>query len=189
HWAETPEEELWLERGAGPLAGLLRASPHARGLALLEAARLIGPRTLLVHGNEARAEERARIARAGAALVHCPGTHAFFDRPRFALGAWRRAGVTLALGTDSLASNRVLDMRAELAQLLRAQPGLHPRQAWLIGTRGGARALGLAGRAGELVPGAHADFAVYGDAPTRASELWGLVTQPEAPIREVWIAG
>jgi cytosine/adenosine deaminase-related metal-dependent hydrolase len=189
HWAETSEEELWLEHGGGPLAALLRGSPGRRGLQLLEEARLLGPRTLLVHGNEASAAERARVARSGAGLVHCPGTHAFFDRPRFALAAWRSAGVPLALGTDSLASNRALDMRAEIAQLLRAQPGLHPREAWLLATRGGARVLGLAGRAGELVPGAWADFAVFGGASAGASELWELVTQPSAPVREVWIGG
>ena len=189
HWAETPEEELWLERGEGALAKLLRGSPHERGLALLEDARLVGPRTLLVHGNQARADERARVVRAGAALVHCPGTHAFFARARFALAAWRAAGARLALGTDSLASNRALDMRAEIAELLRAQPGLHPREAWELGTRGGAQALGLAGRAGELVPGAYADWIVLGGAPARASELWELVVRPDAPIREVWIGG
>jgi len=189
HWAETPEEERWLEHGDGPLAGLLRQAPLRRGLELLEAARLVGPRTLLVHGNEARPEERTRVVRAGAALVHCPGTHAFFDRPRFALAAWRAAGVRLALGTDSLASNRALDMRAEIRGLLRSQPELHPREAWLLATRGGAEALGLASRAGELTPGAFADFVVLGAAPARASELWELVSQPDAPIREVWIAG
>jgi len=142
-----------------------------------------------VHGNEARADERRRVARAGASLVHCPGTHAFFDRPRFAFGAWRSAGVPLALGTDSLASNRALDMRVEIAELVRAQPGLHPREAWLLATRGGARALGLSGRAGELIPGAFADFAVFGDAPARAPELWELIVHPQAPIHEVWSAG
>jgi len=189
HWAETPEEERWLEHGDGPLAGLLREAPMRRGLELLEAARLVGARTLLVHGNEARAEERARVARAGAALVHCPGTHAFFARPRFALAAWRAAGVRLALGTDSLASNRAFDMRAEIRLLLRSQPGLHPREAWLLATRGGAESLGLASRAGELTPGAFADFVVLGAAPARAAELWELVAHPDAPIREVWIAG
>jgi cytosine/adenosine deaminase-related metal-dependent hydrolase len=189
HWAETAEEERWLERGEGPLATLLREAPLRRGLELLEAAHLVGPRTLLVHGNEARADERQRVVRAGAALVHCPGTHAFFDRPRFALPAWRAAGARLALGTDSLASNRALDMRAEIAQLVRAQPGLHPREAWLHATRGGAEAIGLAGKAGELVPGAFADFAVFGAPPARASELWEVLAQPGAPIREVWIAG
>jgi cytosine/adenosine deaminase-related metal-dependent hydrolase len=189
HWAETAEEERWLEHGDGPLAQLLHGAPGRRGLALLEAARLIGPRTLLVHGNQARADERARVARAGAALVHCPGTHAFFARERFALGAWLEAGVPLALGTDSLASNRALDMRAELAALLRAQPRLHPREAWLLATRGGARALGLSRRAGELVPGAGADLAVFAAAPARAGELWELLTQPQAPLQEVWVAG
>jgi len=158
HWAETPEEERWLEHASGPLSGLLPTPPRRRGLELLERARLLGPRTLLVHGNAASSDEIARVVRSGAALVHCPGTHAFFGRPRFALAEWTRAGARLALGTDSLASNGALDMRSEIAQLLRAQPRLHPREAWLLATRGGASALGLAGRVGELREGAWADF-------------------------------
>ncbi|MBK7643536.1 MAG: amidohydrolase family protein [Planctomycetes bacterium] len=189
HWAETAEEERWLESGEGPLAALLGASPLQRGLDLLEAAGLLGRRTLLVHGNLARPDERERVARAGAVLVHCPGTHAFFARPRFALGAWRSAGARLALGTDSLASNGALDMRAEIAQLLRTQPALHPREAWLLGTRDGAEALGLAQRAGELRRGAFADFAVFGAGPARAGEIWEHLCRPGAPVREVWIAG
>jgi cytosine/adenosine deaminase-related metal-dependent hydrolase len=189
HWAETAEEERWLEHGTGPLASLLPGAPLRRGLELLEDAHLVGPRTLLVHGNEASAEERERVARSGATLVHCPGTHAFFGRRRFALDAWREAGVPLALGTDSLASNRALDMRAEIAALLRAQPALHPREAWLSATRGGARALGFAGRAGELRDGAWADFLVLERAPARAAQVWEQLAHPQSAIRAVWIAG
>lgn len=189
HWAETPEEERWLEHGEGALAALLPDPPGMRGLCALERAGLLGTRTLLVHGNAALPAERARIAAAGASLVHCPGTHAFFDRPSFDLAAWRAAGVPLALGTDSLASNERLDLRQELALLARAAPGFERRELWLAATRGGARALGLGGRMGELRPGAQADFLVLDVCPRGAAEVWEALTSPLPAVRETWIRG
>ena len=157
HWAESPDELAWLEDGGGGFAGALGASPGVHGLDLLEEAGLLGPATALVHGNLPRPGERARIAAAGASLVHCPGTHAFFDRPSFDPGPWRRAGVPLALGTDSLASNADLDLRREARLLLAARPELGAGEVLALATEGGARALDLAAEVGALEPGFRAD--------------------------------
>jgi cytosine/adenosine deaminase-related metal-dependent hydrolase len=93
--------------------------------------------------------------------VHCPGSHAFFGRAPFPLERYRRAGVALALGTDSLASNADLDLRREMALLRASHPGLAPARVWELATEGGARALGLARAVGRLAPGAFADVAVF----------------------------
>lgn len=189
HWAETAEEGEWLERGTGPLAALLGRSPREAGLARLARRGLLGPRTALYHGNHARGQELAAIARAGATLVHCPGTHAFFARARVDVGAWARAGVRVALGTDSLASNDDLDLALELARLRRAAPELAPELAWDFATRSGARALGFEGRAGELRPGAFADLAVWSvDRFERRAALDALTTRA-ARLDGVWLAG
>ena len=92
------------------------ASTAHRGTSLAPDAvsRFVGPRTTLVHGNHPARGEPARIAASGAVLVHCPGTHAYFDREPFPWSRYRRAGVSLALGTDSLASNDELDMFREM---------------------------------------------------------------------------
>lgn len=113
HWAESHEEQEYLLHGEGPLAEHLGPSPRRPGLDLIEEAGLLGPRTSLVHGNHPMAGEPERLAAAGTSLVHCPGTHRFFDRDEFPLERYRRAGVNLALGTDSLASNTAMDMRRE----------------------------------------------------------------------------
>ena len=72
HWAETAEETDWLETGRGPFAALLGESPLRSGLDLLDDAGLLHSGMALVHGNLARPAEIARVARAGATLVHCP---------------------------------------------------------------------------------------------------------------------
>jgi cytosine/adenosine deaminase-related metal-dependent hydrolase len=189
HWAETPEEEHFLEGRAGPFAALLPTSAGGRGLERLEAAGLLGPRTMLVHGNAATPAERARVAASGATLVHCPGTHRWFDRPRFAWAEWEAAGVELALGTDSLASNTSSSMRQELAWLRQDQPQLDPWRAHAAATLCGARALGEAGRAGCLSAGANADAIVLRGLPGSHAELGEFLCDPGPPLAEFWIAG
>lgn len=190
HWAETEAELRWLERGDGPLAELLGpGSPRASGLGLLEGAGLLGPRTSLVHGNHPARGEPERIAAAGASLVHCPGSHAYFGREPFPWRRYLRAGVRLALGTDSLASNADLDMRREMALARRAAPWLAPEAVWAMGTLAGARALGIDDRAGVLAPGRNADWVVFElAAPDRRGALDEL-TAGEPPVRSVWLAG
>jgi len=188
HWSESDDEIEWLERGAGPLAAFLPPSPRRAGLDLLEEAGLLGPRTALIHGNLPRRGEPGRIARAGATLVHCPGTHAFFDRPRFPVERYLRAGVPLALGTDSRASNHGLDMRREMA-LFRASSGLAPRRVFAAATTGGARALGLSGEVGALLPGLRADFVAFECAAEKPSDVLAELTDAEPRVEAVAVSG
>jgi cytosine/adenosine deaminase-related metal-dependent hydrolase len=189
HWAETAEEVAWL---AGQPAWFDRFFPRpedGHGLALLERHGLLGSRTALIHGNHPRPGEPERIARAGATVVHCPRSHAYFQRPPFPASTYRRAQVSLALGTDSLASNSDLDLRAELTHWLQSEPGLDPRSAFDAATRGGARALGLEGQVGVLASEAWADFAVYDCAGTPPRDPWSFLCQPGPAPREVWVGG
>jgi len=187
HWSETQAELDYLQRGEGPLAALLGPSPRTSGLDLLEAAGLLGPRTSLVHGNHPGPGEAARLAAAGVTLVHCPGTHRFFDRSPAPLGAYLDAGVSVALGTDSRASNADLDVRAEMAALRASEPGLAPDAVWRMATEAGARALGL--EAGRLSPGARADLAAFEVRGGGAEALLDELTAGTPPVRGTWIAG
>lgn len=194
HWAETREERAWLERGEGPFARLFARSPRRSGLDLVAESGLLdsGKRRAalaLVHGNDASPAERERVARSGAVLVHCPGSHRFFGRERFDARSWSRAGVELALGTDSLASNERLDLRREMALFRGEHPDFEPRAVWSMATRGGALALGLAGRVGELSPGAWADLCAWRVDARDERELFDALTNGAARLERVWIAG
>jgi cytosine/adenosine deaminase-related metal-dependent hydrolase len=190
HWSETPEEVEWLRSGTGAWAALLGPSPHRSGLDLLEAAGLLGPGTSLVHGNCPLRGEPDRLAARGAVLVHCPGTHAFFERAPFPWRRYRRAGVRLALGTDSRASNADLDMRREMALARRAAPWLDPVEVLAMATEQAARALGLGDRVGCLAPGFAADWVLYEADPGagRVSFLEQLTAGATA-VRDVAVAG
>jgi cytosine/adenosine deaminase-related metal-dependent hydrolase len=189
HWAETEEEGDWLESGAGPFAALLGVSPQRSGLELLDEAGLLGPSLALVHGNRARPAEIARVARSGATLIHCPGTHAFFGREPFDLEAWRAAGVAVALGSDSMASNSALDMRLELSRLRASHPALDSRAAWDAATVHGARALGMAGLVGQLEAGAHADLLVVPAPEADGERCFERLSHGDFELRHLWLAG
>jgi len=189
HWAETEEERRWLLAGDGPFARILRDPPRQSGLDAIEVAGLLGPGLALVHGNHPERGDYERIARAGSTLVHCPGTHTFFGREPFDVGRALRAGVSLALGTDSLASNEELDMRRETSLLRRSAPGLRPATVWGIATRGGARALGLEGQIGVLAPGALADVCAWVAAPASAEAACDRLTSGEPRLAAAWVGG
>lgn len=189
HWAETPEEVAWLDGAPAWFDRWFPREPGMRGLDALERHGLLGPRTALIHGNHPLPGEPARIAAAGATVVHCPGSHAWFARAPFDWSAFAAAGVELALGTDSAASNDALDMRRELALVRRAQPALDPRAVWRAATVGGARALALGDRAGRLAPGAWADLVAFELPADRPGDVFDWLTAAEPAVAGVWLAG
>ena len=171
HWSEMQEEIEWLESGAGPLASILGQAPGCSGLDLLFEANLVGPTTALIHGNLPARGEPERIAAAGATVVHCPGTHRYFDRGDFPLGRYMEAGVSIALGTDSLASNEDLDLLREVRLLLARHPKLAPSRVFKMASEAGARALGFEGKVGCLDVGAAARWLTVRPKPQWGSQI------------------
>lgn len=167
HCAETPAEQEFLRAGTGPFAELLadlgrlpsgHRAPGVGAVRWLERLGLLRPSVQLVHCQDLEAGDVERIAAARAPVVVCPGTIAWFGRPVPPVEAWLAAGITVALGTDSRASNRDWSMRAALRDAARLWPGLAPETLLTMATAAGGRALGTA--AGRLRVGAAADFLV-----------------------------
>lgn len=189
HWAETPEEEEWLLRGTGSFSKLLGASPRCRGMERLERASFDGVRLSLVHANCVGDSDLERAAALGATLVHCPGTHAFFAREPAPLDAWLDHGLSVALGTDSFASNADLDLRREMALLRAQRSDLSPELVFDWATRGGARALGMAGRIGEVCVGAQADLSAFHVDESGRVAILEALTAGTPPVHSTWIGG
>ena len=190
HWAETPAETEWMSHGRGDFEGLCLNSAQRPGLDVLAENGLLTSRTALIHGNEARPQELGRIAEAGATIVHCPGSHAFFGRPPFRPELFLDAGVEIALGTDSLASNESLDMRREMSILRQSAPQIPPREVWRMATESAAKAIGCADELGRIDVGLAFDAALYEiGAGQRAEEVFELLTATRPPVRSVWVAG
>ncbi len=115
---------------------------------------VLGPNCLLAHANHLDEAEVELLARSGASVVHCPRAHRFFGRDAAPWDLWRRHGVNVCLGTDSLASNESLDMRAEM----RALWELPAREVLAMATVNAARALNCADKLGKIAVGGWADL-------------------------------
>ncbi|TWU39035.1 Aminodeoxyfutalosine deaminase [Novipirellula aureliae] len=156
HVAESSFERELLCTGKGPFAerlkalgvwqdGLfpwsrpLRKEPFQHLIALLAKA----PRGLLVHGNDLRTGEIECVARHPTlTVVFCPRTHAFFGYDPHPVAEMIAAGVPVALGTDSRASNPDLSVWKEVQFLLRTRADLDPHGVLRMATSNGATSLG-----------------------------------------------
>lgn len=185
HWNETSEETSWERGSPSEFDGLVPASSGRPTLERLDAAGLLRAPASLVHANHPASGDAQMLHERGVVVVHCPGAHVWFDRAPFDLLGWSDAGVDVALGTDSLASNADLDMGREVALFRAANVGVSPAGAFEMATRTPARALGLEGQVGELSVGAYADFVLHAG----EGEALEALTYGESTVERVWIGG
>lgn len=116
---------------------------------------------LAIHGNYLSESDLLFLARnPHVTLVYCPRTHAAFGHPPHPWLRLLNLGGSVALGTDSRASNPDLDFWAEL-QFLQAQfPDVSALEILYLATQAGARALGRGKTCGSLAPGKRSDLAI-----------------------------
>lgn len=183
HLAESAEEYDMFRSARGPLHDWLRTQRDMSDCgwntptAALDRLGLTMSRLLAVHANYLDPGDIDLLARWGAGVAHCPHSHAYFQHRPFPLEELAAAGITICLGTDSLASREasgglspVLDMRSEMQVLASAHPHLTAEQILRMATLEGARALGWVGQIGEITPGALADLVVWPS--TATSRHW-----------------
>jgi cytosine/adenosine deaminase-related metal-dependent hydrolase len=91
-------------------------------------------------------------------VVYCPGSHAFFRHRRHPVERLLEAGINVALGTDSLASNNSLSMMKEMSRLREKHPAIPAEMVLYMATEAGAKALGIADRYGRLAEGMSASL-------------------------------
>jgi cytosine/adenosine deaminase-related metal-dependent hydrolase len=171
HWLETVEERRWLDGDAEAIplpmrdfmqrGGIAPPAGGASGLmdALGDAAS--GRGGILAHGNYVTDDEAEAIRAGGHVVVYCPRTHAFFGHPPHPLRQLRDAGVCVALGTDSLASNPSLSVLEEARWVRARQPEWDADELLRMITVAPVAALGLGDELGGLVTGKLADLAVF----------------------------
>jgi 5-methylthioadenosine/S-adenosylhomocysteine deaminase len=171
HVDESPEEHEFFVRGTGPIADIVerfgasgRFKHGQSPVQVLAEMGLLGPDLLAVHAVQVTPEDIATLAATRTPVVTCPRSNMMLATGIAPVAEMIAAGVTVALGTDSLASTPDLDMFAEMRALLlsqrgrtRSTRGLAAVDAFHIATLGGARAMGLEKVTGRLAPGFSAD--------------------------------
>ncbi|HEY0810148.1 MAG TPA: amidohydrolase family protein [Longimicrobiales bacterium] len=173
HAAEAEAEELLLREGLGPFAAGLRS----RGIAtpvrapttiqLLKQNGILACQPMLIHAVRMTRDDITLAADAGATVAHCPIANARLGHGIAPIVEMRAAGINVAVGTDSVASNNRMDVleEARVAQLLQrsrlqSAGALASDELLRMATIDGARALGIADRTGSLEVGKDADLCV-----------------------------
>ncbi|MDP6417999.1 MAG: amidohydrolase family protein [Candidatus Krumholzibacteria bacterium] len=170
HGAETCFEEEYMLEGSGPFAEFQKRlgwksvgrpwdPEEPRSLAAWLAERPGDSALQFVHGTWLREEDDAALLKAGATVVYCPGSVAWFHEGKdpHPLRRLLDGGIPVALGTDSLASSPSLNMPETCTLAYRAHPDLEPEEILHMATLAGARSLDFRD-CGVLAPGSPADF-------------------------------
>lgn len=197
HIAESVEEQDMFLRAQGPLYEFLEKlgrnmSDCGQGSSLshLMEFGLLNDHCLAVHMNYLQDYDFASLSRRPLHIVHCPLCHDYFGHARFPLEDLEAAGCNICLGTDSLASNDTLDLRAEIRCAREQYPDIAPRRWIEMATLHPARALRLENKLGILKPGAWADLAAFdfpADAPRE--DPWSAVINGQQPPRLLMVNG
>ena len=184
HLAENQAEVEWVKQ----------LYPAARDyLAVYEAAGLVGPNSLFAHGIHLDDSQCQRLAQAGSALVHCPNSNLYLGSGLFNLQQMQQHGIPIAVGTDvgagtSFSLFRTLDEAYKVQQL--QGRALDPVQAFHLATLGGARALRLDHRIGNLQRGKDADFVILDlDATSLLSYRLQTCQQPKELLNVLNVLG
>jgi 5-methylthioadenosine/S-adenosylhomocysteine deaminase len=154
HLAETKDEvaELYARTGARPVERL-------------EHFGLLSPDVVIAHGVWLDDDECRRLARAGASIAHNVSSNMKLASGVAPLMRFTETGVNVGLGTDSSASNNVLDPFREMRlstlmqRAVARDPAAWPAYMALeMATRHGAAALGFREETGSLERGKLADI-------------------------------
>lgn len=171
HLAESADEARMFAHSRGPMFDWLRSQRDMGDIRnisptqMAAQAGLLNAEFLAIHVNYLVPGDVELLTCGQSSVVHCPRSHAYFQHTPFLHESFRKTGVNVCLGTDSMATvikDRDwvpgLDMFAEM-RAFAANAGLVPAHSILgMATLNPARALGLEGLAGEISPGSWADL-------------------------------
>ncbi|MBL6969755.1 MAG: TRZ/ATZ family hydrolase, partial [Gammaproteobacteria bacterium] len=162
---------------------------------------LLGPQLTAVHMTQLNDDEIKLLAEYGASVVHCPESNLKLASGFCPVDKLMKAGVNVALGTDSAASNNDLDMlgEARTAALLSKGVSLDPtslsaHQTLKMATLNGAKALGLGKITGSIVAGKAADLIAVDLSALETNPIYNVASQliysaNRNQVREVWVNG
>jgi guanine deaminase len=175
HLSENRKEIEWVRELFPERKGYLDVYDHHG---------LIGARSVFAHGLHLCDDECKRLGETGSAVAFCPTSNLFLGSGLFDLEKVEGFGVRVGLGTDvgagtSFSQLQTLNEAYKVMQLQGKK--LDPFKSLYLATLGGARALYLDDRIGNLQPGKDADFVVldYKATPLIDLRLSQAQTLPE----------
>jgi len=188
HVAEVEEETRFLNQGDGDFLELLKnreaydSSWEPPGMGPVKYLEQLGVLQDLVsiHLNYLEKSDLSRLAENDASAVFCPGsTHWFGRKTWMPVKDLLDRGISVGLGTDSLASNDSLNFLNEIRLVEQMVPELHRSEILWLATMGGSQALGIE-KLG-LEPGQPADLIGFRFGNS-GGDWWDLPFDPDRRI-------
>jgi len=162
---------------------------------------LVSPNLMAVHVTQITDEEITLLAESGSHVVHCPESNLKLASGFCPVAKLMDAGINVALGTDSHASNNDLNMLGEMhtASLLakavsKNASALTAMQTVRMATINGAKALGLDQDTGSLEVGKYADIIAVDFSNLEMQPVYNPVanliySSSREQVSDVWVAG
>jgi len=166
HLSENTNEIAWVKQLFPDRKGYLDVYDHYR---------LTGPRSVFAHGVHLDPDKEVQtVLNTHSVISFCPTSNLFLGSGLLPLIDLRERGVRIALGTDvgagtSLSILQTLNEAYKVAQM--RQTKLSAYEGFYLATLGGARALSLEDKIGNLLPGKEADFIVLDPRATALAAL------------------
>ena len=204
HLAEMPEEEYFLATGEGGLRDFLESinawdddwEPLGdRPADYIRKRDLRQMDWIIAHGNYLDESDfwqlRPQAAPDGqrVAVAYCPRTHARFGHAPHPYLKMIQRGVTVCLGTDSLASAPSLSVLDEIRFLRRRDPSTPSPLILAMATTFGAWAMRLEQVCGSLTPGKAADLAFVQLPHRNAEDPHDLLFDSDLPVVATMFGG
>jgi len=162
---------------------------------------ILTPRTQCVHMTALNDNDIQTIKASGSHVIHCPESNMKLASGFCPVDKLTKAGINVALGTDSAASNDDLDLLGELksaallGKVVAGDPtALSGHSALRMVTINGAKALGMEEKIGSIEIGKLADLCAVSideiDARPLYSPVSSLIyTNSGARVKYVWVNG
>lgn len=154
HIAESGAEIELFAHGRGPLAELLsrfvpiakilgrEPSPELTPIQYLAQLGVLAAQPQLVHAVHVTEADVQQIRQAGCLVINCTRSNQALGCGDFPWSLYQQYGVSVALGSDSIASGGSLDIYQHIRHMLNTVPKFNLREAVYSAVKGGYRSIG-----------------------------------------------
>jgi len=168
HLAESREESIFIASGKGEWADFLTErgidfsfwgiGKNCTPIQYADQIGLLDSNTMAVHVIQSNEKDLNILQENGSSVCLCLRSNHALHREMPDVPSMLKNRINLCLGTDSLASVDTLSIFDEMAFAANCFPEISPEDIFAMATKNGAKALGLEGLAGTLVPGGIGTF-------------------------------
>lgn len=211
HLEESPHEKSWwLEKSGPPVkfwekikkleSKLKHWKKYSSGINFLNKNNLLTKNLITTHLTQATKEDLILLKDKNIKLVHCPRSNNYLNSGVANIKLWNELGFLWGIGTDSIASNKNLDLLEELRFAINQQDlvynyKIQAKDAFKLITSDAARIISCDSKLGYLKEGYCGDFLIFnikdksGCTYTDPYHLLIWETNNNDDLKEVWING